>query len=149
MNDKLKLPAKHLAKEYPLSPRETLAGYVIAAPMLDKCRAVLVGTNGEYHFNCALDRQLLDFTGINADQFKDFVDTGATDAEVADWITKHSKVPSEVDRVVWNNKMRCTRLCDLSPEARVFLEGYIQKFVPRNRPVHVWFDVYDLEEERM
>ena len=36
MNANLKL----LAKDYPRSPRETLAGYVIAARMLDKCRAV-------------------------------------------------------------------------------------------------------------
>ncbi len=149
MNDKLKLLAKDLAKEYPRSPRETLAGYVISARMLDKCRAVIAGTAGEYHYNCPLDWQFLDFTGINAEAFKSFVATGATDAEVADWITKHSKVQSEVDRVVWNNKMRYTRLCDLPPEAQVFLEGYIQKCVPRNRPVYVWFDVYDLEEERI
>jgi hypothetical protein len=147
--EKLKLLAKDLTREYPRSPRETLAGYVIAARMLDKCRAVLAGTNGEYHFNCPLDRQFLDFTGLNADQFKDFVATGADDAAVADWITKHSKVQAEADRVVWNNQLRYTRPCDMPPELQVFLEGYIPKHVPRNRPVNVWFDVYDLEEQRI
>jgi hypothetical protein len=29
------------------------------------------------------------------------------------------------------------------------MEDYIPKFVPRNRPVHVFFDVYDLEEQRI
>ena len=28
------------------------------------------------------------------------------------------------------------------------MEDYIPKFIPRNRPVYVLFDVYDLEEER-
>ena len=149
MNEKLKLLAKDLTKDYPRSPRETLAGYVIAGRMLDKCRAVLAGTAGEYHFNCPLDNQFLGFTGIAADEFKAFVATGATDAAVADWITEHSKVQAEADRVVWNNKLRSTRPCDMPPEVQVFLEGYIPKFVPKKRPVYVWFDVYDLEEGRM
>jgi hypothetical protein len=29
------------------------------------------------------------------------------------------------------------------------MEDYIQEFVPRNRVVHHWYDVYDLEEERL
>lgn len=69
MNTNPKLLAKDLTKEYPRSPRETLAGYVIAARMLDKCRAVVAGTAGEYHFDCPLDNQFLGFTGIAADEF--------------------------------------------------------------------------------
>ncbi len=52
------LNAKDLTKEYPRSPRETLAGYVIAARMLDKCRAAISGTLGEYHFDCPLDHPI-------------------------------------------------------------------------------------------
>jgi Domain of unknown function (DUF5069) len=42
--DKVKLFARDLrnGKEFPRSPRETLAGYVLAARALDKCRADLV-----------------------------------------------------------------------------------------------------------
>jgi len=29
------------------------------------------------------------------------------------------------------------------------MEEYIPRCVPRNRPVYVFFDVYDLEEERI
>lgn len=145
----LKLLAKDLTKDYPRSPRETLAGYVIAARMLDKCRAVLAGTAGEYHFDCPLDNQLLGFTGIAADEFKAFVATGATDAEVADWIQLHSKIKERPEIVAWNNKLRATRPCDMPIELQQFLEDYIAKVVPKNRPVYVWFDVYDLEEGRL
>ena len=134
---------------YPRSPRETLAGYVIAMRMLDKCRAVISSTAGEYHYDCPLDRHFLDFTGIDAEVFKTFVATGATDAEIATWIEKHSKVKDQAQIIAWNNKLRSTRLCDLPVEAQVFLEDYIPKFIPKNRPVYVWFDVYDLEEERI
>ena len=148
-NEKLKLLAKDLTKDYPRSPRETLAGYVIAARMLDKCRAVLAGTVGEYHFNCPLDNQFLGFAGIDAEQFKTLVATGATDAEVAAWIEQHSKIKERPEIVAWNNKLRSTRPCDMPIELQQFLEDYIPKVVPKNRPVYVWFDVYDLEEGRI
>jgi len=149
MNAKLKLLAKDLTKDYPRSPRDTLAGYVIAARMLDKCRAVLAETAGEYHFNCPLDNQFFGFTGIGAEQFKAFVATGAPDAEVAVWIEQHSKIKERPEIVAWNNKLRATRPCDMPIELQQFLEDYIPKVVPRNRPVYVWFDVYDLEEGRI
>jgi len=147
--EKLKPLAQDLTKEYPRSPRATLAGYVIAARMLDKCRAVLAGTAGEYHFDCPLDNQFLGFTGVDAGAFKAFVATGATDEEIAAWIEQHSKVKDRVQIVAWNNKLRCTRLCDMPINLQEFLEDYISQFVPKNRPVYVWFDVYDLEEKRI
>jgi hypothetical protein len=99
----LKLLAKDLTKDYPRSPRETLAGFVIAARTLDKCRAVLAGTAGEYHFDCPLDQQFLTFTGISALEFKALVATGASDAEVAAWIGQQSQVKDRTQIAVWNN----------------------------------------------
>lgn len=147
--EKLALLAPDLTKGFPRSPRETLAGYVVAARTLDKCRAVLAGTAGEYHFDCPLDRTFFDFTGIGAESFKNHVASGATDAEVAAWITEQSKITGETERVVWNNQMRHTRPCDMPTELQVFLEGYIPQCLRKNRPVYVWFDVYDIEEERL
>ncbi len=141
--------AKDLSKEYPRSPRETLAGYVVAARMLDKCRAALANTAGEYHFDCPLDNQFLAFTGIHANDFKAFVATGANDTEVALWIGERSQVRERKEIIAWNNKMRCMRVCDMPMELQAFLEDYIPKFIPKSRPVYVWFDVYDLEEHHI
>ena len=49
----------------------------------------------------------------------------------------------------WNNQMRYTRPCDMPIELQVFLEGYIPQYLPKNKPVYVWFDVYDIEEKRI
>jgi Domain of unknown function (DUF5069) len=78
--------ARNLSKDYPRSPGETPGGYVIAARTLDKCRATLAGTAGEYHFDCPLDNFFFAFAGISADDFKNFIATGASDEEVAEWI---------------------------------------------------------------
>ena len=146
---KLKALALDLTKQFPRSPRETLGGYVHAGRMLDKCRAAVAGTLGEFHYNCPLDRFLLDFTGIDAEEFKAFVATGASDAEVEAWIIAHSKVKDAAQVVAWNNKMRDMRLSEMPIELQTFLEGYIPKFIPKGKVVRVWFDVYDMEEGRL
>lgn len=149
MDQPLQSLAPDLAKTFPRSPRETLAGYVVAARTLDKCRAVVAGTNGDYHFDCPLDREFFDFTGIDAAGFKSFVATGADDTAVADWIVEQSKVEDRAEVVRWNNKLRYTRPADMPVEMQVFLEDYMAEFIPKGRPVYVWFDVYDLEENRL
>ena len=147
----VKLLARDLrdGKEFPRSPRETFAGYVLAARAVDKCRAVLAGCQGEYHSNCPLDQRWLKFAEIEYDAFRSFVATGATDEEIAAWIGKHARKRPRTEIILWNNRERDLRLSDLPPETQEYMEDYIASFLPRNRVVYHWFDVYDLEEERL
>ena len=148
-NNALNELALDLSKVFPASPRETLAGYVVAKRTLDKCRATLAGTNGEYHFDCPLDNFFFGFTGIKGDDFKAFVSTGADNAAVAAWIEENAVQREKREIIAWNNKMRATRVCDMPIELQEFLEGYIPKFIPAGKIVYVWFDVYDIEEGRI
>src|SRR6201993_5610738 len=91
--------AKNLSRDYPRSPRETLGGYVIAARTLDKCRATLAGTVGEYHFHCPLDNFFFAFAEISAENFKNFVATGASDEQIAKWIELTAKKRPRVEIV--------------------------------------------------
>jgi hypothetical protein len=138
-----------LTKEFPRSPREAVGGYVIAGRMLDKCRAVVAGTNGEYHFDCPLDNMFLSFVGIAAADFKEFVATGADDAAVAEWIRANAKKRPTAEIVQWNNDLRDMRLSSMPIELQEFLEGYIPENIPAGKIVRVWFDVYDIEEGRL
>jgi len=147
--EKVKLLAKDLGKTTPRSPRETLGGYVIVARTLDKCRAVLAGTEGEYHFDCPLDNFFFGFAEIKGDDFKEFVATGATDDEVAGWITKNAKQRESSEVIGWNNDLRYKRISELPTELQVFMEKYIPENLPKHRPVYVLFDVYDIEEGRL
>lgn len=91
-------------KESPRKPRETLAGYALAARAVDKCRAALVGWEGDYYSNCPLDQRWLTFAGINYEDFRSFVATGATDEQIAEWIGAHvtTRPLSEIER--WNTR---------------------------------------------
>jgi hypothetical protein len=116
--NKVKKLAKDLAKDFPRSPREKLGGYVIAARTLDKCRATLAGTPGEYHFDCPLDNFFFSFTEISADQFKICVAAGASDEEVAKWIEQKAKQRSRVEIIKWNNDWRYKRLSKCETRSR-------------------------------
>src|SRR5512135_190240 len=52
--------APDLTKRPPRSPRVRLGGYVILPRMLDKGRAAVAGTPGEYHYNCPMDQGFLE-----------------------------------------------------------------------------------------
>jgi hypothetical protein len=147
--EKLKLLALDLTREFPRSPRAMLAGYIIAARAVDKCRAVLAGTAGEYHSGCPVDELFLDFTGISYDAFRDCVATGATDEAIAAWIEKTAKQRPRIELIRWNNDLRTKRLSEMPDDIQEYMEDYVPKFVPRNRPVYAFFDIYDLEEQRI
>jgi hypothetical protein len=87
----LEVLAKDLRKEEPRHASERLAGYEMAARCLDKCRASLLGWQGGFTYGCPADRQFLDEAGLDANEFKDFVATGASDEEVAQWIEEHAQ----------------------------------------------------------
>jgi hypothetical protein len=149
VSDKVKALAKDLTRDFPRSPRETIGGYVLAARCLDKCRATLNGTNGEYHFDCPLDNIFLGFAGIKGDDLKNFVATGASDEEVGEWIKQHAQQKEPIEVIRWNNEWRYKRISELNDKLQEFLEGYIPEVVPAGKVVHQFFDVYDIEEKRL
>lgn len=150
MNEKLKSLARDLRKSPPRSPHEKLGGCVIAARTLDKCRAFLVGVNGEYNYQpCGLSAFLWEFTGITPEQFKEFVGTGAADEEVGQWLRAHSKVKDAMTVIRWNNHLKCKRISELPDDYQEFYEEYIPQFCPHPARVRFFFDVYDDEEGRL
>ena len=89
---------KNLTQEPPRSPRNRLGGYALAARMADKGRATLHGVAGEYHFACPLDQMLFDFKGVQADDVKSVLASGATDEQLVDWLNSHG-TPKTVDEI--------------------------------------------------
>jgi len=143
--------ALDLTKEYPRSPRALFAGYVIAGRLLDKCRAILNGTGGEYEYNIGMDRVFFEFAGIDSDDFKEFVGTGATDEEVAAWIRARAKVHSRAEVASWNFTLKCRRISELPPERQAWVQEYLLANVKPELQERVIFnfDILDAEEGRL
>ena len=145
--EKLELSALDLRETPPRSPREMLGGFVIAARMTDKARADLLAINGEYNFYpCGLGAYFWKFTGLDAMKFKEFVATGASDAEVDKWIRENTTQKDQMAVTRWNNEMVGTRLCDLPDSVQEYFVEYIPKFCRPPSKVKFFFDVYDVEE---
>jgi hypothetical protein len=146
----MQFQAPDLTQTFPRSPRDiSIAGYVIAARCVDKCRAVIADTAGDYHSGCPLDEIWLNFAGIKYKAFRKFVATGADDAAVSEWISKKAKQKSRSEIIAWNNRMRDKQISKLPAKLQEFLEDYIPANLPAGKIVRCLFDVYDIEEQRM
>jgi hypothetical protein len=100
--------AKNLTREAPRSPRERLGGYVIMARMIDKGRATIAGTNGEYHFDCPVDNMLFGFKGVHGADVKQLLASGATDEQVVEWFNTHGTAREIAEIKAWSDKTEAT-----------------------------------------
>ncbi len=131
--------------EYPRSLRETLGGYLHLARMIDKCRAKLAGTLGEYIFPCPLDQRFLEFVGISEDVFLQAVES-RTDQEILAWVqtTAFSHTPREIED--WNHAF-LTRGPD-TEEKREYFNNTRDAIDSTRTDITSWADLLDLDEKR-
>lgn len=114
---------KDLTKEAPRSPYEKIAGFVILARTIDKCRADLWGNKGEYHFNCPLDNMLFSFKGLKGEDFKAFVASGATDEHIGEWVKSHGIPKTDAEIASWGDLVSTDNYASKPPEKKAWLEG--------------------------
>jgi hypothetical protein len=110
---------RDLSKQAPHSPRERVGGFVIASRAVDKCRAVLAGTPGEYHYDCPLDNMLFGFKGITGEQFKTAVQASKNYEDVGVWLQANgtAKTPAEIK--TWSDEMEAGSPMN-NPERRAY-----------------------------
>src|SRR4051812_38956266 len=80
-----------LTQHPPRSTRVRIGGYAHLGRLLDKARAFLVGKNGPYHYNCAMDRHFFDFTGIDHEKMLAEIKAGKSDTEILAWVRANTK----------------------------------------------------------
>jgi hypothetical protein len=99
---------KDLTQEAPRSPRIRVGGYVILGRTIDKCRALVAGNIGEYHFDCPLDNMLFGFKGVSGSDFKAQIESGASDQQMAEWLDQSGqpKTADEIKR--WSEETEAT-----------------------------------------
>jgi hypothetical protein len=117
---------KDLTKESPRSPRIRVGGYAVLGRTIDKCRALVAGNIGEYHFDCPLDNMLFGFKGVKGPDFKAQIENGASGRQMAEWldVTGEKKTPEEIKR--WGDEVEGTRPYD-DPERR---EWFVEQVKP-------------------
>jgi hypothetical protein len=134
-----------LTQRPPRSPRARLGGYALLPRMLDKCRAEIAGKNGEYHFACPLDQNILDFLGLDPAALKSEVATGKGDGEILEWINanaKHKRTPWEIAQwSAWRDAAVPTGV-----ESREFFNELHKGAGPKREDIATWAEVLELDD---
>lgn len=138
-----KITAPDLTQRPPRGPRVRLGGYVHLPRLLDKARAFAVGKHGEYEYNCPLDEQFFEFTGIRPKAFLAAVKSGKSDSDMLAWVSAHTKRrPLEI--VQWSTWMENRGAGSAQAHGR--FQEMIAKFAPKRTDITTFFDRLDLDD---
>lgn len=135
-----------LTRDYPRGPREQLGGMALLPRAIDKARAQLEGTLGEYvYYGCRFNLKLFNVLGVTEDEFLDAVRSSPDDAAMLEWIDAYVRpdgsAVEQMNRWVLENNP--------SPEERETFCDELEKIDPGNDYVNTWTELIDLEEGRL
>ena len=133
-----------LTRHAPRSPYDDSVGGIYGlARMIDKGRASLGGTAGDYWYgnDSGLDGKVLEFLGLTADDFTSALDTCATDGDIVAWLESKGK-KSGADVTAYNetaSRLGADRHRDMIRERAVALD-------PSRTDINTWFAVCQLDD---
>ena len=136
----------NLTQRPPRSPRVRLGGYALLPRLLDKCRAEIAGTSGEYHYNCPMDQRFMAFAGIDAVALKAEVAKGLGDGELLAWIEANASHKHEDHEIAqWSSYRESAVPSD--NESREFFSGIVAGAQGAAREdIGTWFEMLDLDD---
>jgi hypothetical protein len=138
-------PIPDLTRHPPRSPRVRLGGFVQLPRLLDKGRALVAGTLGEYKYNCPLDQRFFEFAGLEADALREQLAAGRSDGEILAWLqthAKHQRTAAEV--AAWSALMEQRAPSD--PDSRQYFNDLHKKVAPHRTDIVTWFDLLDVDD---
>ncbi len=141
------LSSPDLTQRPPRSPRITLGGYVLLPRLLDKCRALVTGKNGEYRFGAqSMDRHFFHFTGIDPTALQAEVATGKSDSEMLAWVQASARTPREPWEIAQWSNYQLQRASDSDAETLQFFAEAVARFSTTREDIKTWFDLLDLDD---
>ncbi len=137
--------APNLSQHPPRSPRVRLGGYTILPRLLDKARAVIAGTAGEYKYNNPNDGHFFRFTGLAPNALLAQVKTGAADWAMLLWVNEHAplkRTALEIEQ--WSGWTETAAFNDV--EMREWFTDQIKRLNPARDDLRSTFDYLDLDD---
>ena len=140
------IPATDLTQRPPRALRQRLGGYVILPRMLDKGRATLAKTNGEYNYHSTTDQRFTSFVGIEGEALLRELAAGKGDGEILDWINAHARTPRQPWEIeAWSASME-RRGPDSDAETLSGFAEYIGQHSTTREDIKTWFDALELDD---
>jgi hypothetical protein len=142
MNAPLRIPSPDLTQRPPRSPRVRLGGYAMLPRVLDKARATLQGTAGDYKFGNPMDQQFFAFTGITPTALLEQVKQDAGDWEVLRWVNDQAnpnRAPHEIR--AWSAWLETMPIGDA--EDFEWFTAQVKRLNPTRTDLHTVMDYLD------
>jgi len=139
------MKALNLTTRPPRSPRVRLGGYTILPRLLDKARAVIAGTAGEYKYNNPNDGHFFRFTGITPEALMEQVKSGAGDWDMLLWVNANAplkRTTLEINQ--WSDWTETASFNDV--EMREWFTEQIKRLNPAREDLRGTFDYLDLDD---
>jgi hypothetical protein len=117
------------------------------ARTIDKARAQIAGTAGEYIFDCPMDRQLFATLRVSGGEFLELVGRSPDDMAVVAWL-RGRNAPLEGDAIETHNRA-IEAWAPKSPEGRERFAKQRDAIAPGRTDITTWTDLLDVEEGRL
>ena len=137
--------APDLTRHPPRSPRTRLGGYVQLPRLIDKARAEVAGTIGDFHYNCPIDQRFFAYTGIQPEPFLAQVKAGLSDSELLAYVQANAspkRHPAEI--AAWSTWFE--QLTATPPDGRAFFNDVHRKNAAHRDDIATWFDWLELDD---
>jgi hypothetical protein len=146
MPEPLPISAPDLTQRPPRSPRCRLGGLVVLPRMLDKGRATLAGTNGEFNYNASFDQHIINFLGFDPAALLAELAAGKGDGAILEWLkanAHYQPAPWEIEQ--WSEYM-IRRTPDSDAETLYFFYRRVRSFSKTREDIKTWMDLIDLDD---
>jgi hypothetical protein len=145
MDNQTPISSLDLTQRPPRSPRVRLGGYTILPRILDKARAELAGTAGEYKYKNPNDWHFFRFTGVDPDALLAQVKTGAGDWDLLVWINENAPLKRTALEIrLWADWSETVAFNDV--EMREWYTEQIKRLNPAREDLRGTFDYLDLDD---
>ncbi|MDQ6810151.1 MAG: DUF5069 domain-containing protein [Verrucomicrobiota bacterium] len=115
--------------------------------MLDKGRADIAGTIGEFKYDAPIDQHIINFLGLDVGALRKQLATGQGDGEILAWVmanAKHQRSAWEIEQ--WSEFM-LRRAPGSDAETLAFVAERLAKFGAQMREdIQTWYDLIDLDD---
>ena len=148
LDDELSFGIVDLQRRAPRSPNSTdVYGMVHLARLIDKGRAFIGGTLGEYFYaeDSGMDRMALGFLGVSADDFTEALRIHPTDEDVEAWL-KENYAKRDNDIKEFNEK-----ISQMGPETerhKAMMARMLKKLNAESENINTWFAMMELDDEK-
>ncbi|HEY7981931.1 MAG TPA: DUF5069 domain-containing protein [Candidatus Eremiobacteraceae bacterium] len=140
-----------LTNSFPRSPRDRLDGIPMLPRTIDKARASLNGTLGQYKFgdDSGYDRALFDTLGIDAESFLECIRHSPDDEGVVRWLHANARTVAARDDQELIDALEAFGL--ETDEDRAELTEYVADNAPAavRGKIKSWLDWIDFDEGRI